>query len=73
MQVRVVLHPIDFDRMTVVVLDDAGQVGKELAADGLPQDRVAMLHAEDRVIKQVGEGMGHSALLCRPCRGLGKS
>ena len=50
-QMRVVRHPVDFDGMAVVVLDDARHVGEEFVADRFRQNRLAKFHAEDRVVE----------------------
>jgi len=50
---------VDFEERRVVVLEDAGDVGVELAAFALAEERATVLGAENEVDEDVGEGFGH--------------
>lgn len=67
-QVSVVFDGIDEDGSAVEVLQDGGHVGMQRAADGIGDDRIAVLGAEDEVDVQAGKGLGH--WFGRPCRAL---
>ena len=54
-----VAHGIDFDQGRVVVLENASDVGVELAAFFISQKLTAALRAEHPMHDDVAEGLGH--------------
>src|SRR6185437_204358 len=58
--VDVVADGIDFDEWRIVILQNAGNIGVELAAFLIPQKLSAALRAEDEMNDDVGEGLGHA-------------
>jgi hypothetical protein len=57
--VNLVAHGIDLDQRGVVVLEDAGDVGVELAAFLVPQELATPLRAEHKMNDNIGERLRH--------------
>ena len=57
--VNVVAHGIDFDQRRIELLEDASDVGVDLAAFFIAKELAAVLRAEHKVNDDVGEGLRH--------------